>query len=97
MNIHTHVWNHVLWSCRLFEQLSGFPTCLHSTIFPIYLSTHALTHPPHLGHASMPLCGGNDQAAAAVIVGEHEQVFAAGLDQHLRPCRFLVSDYGESM
>ena len=35
----------------------------------------------------MPLLGYNVEAAAAVFVGEHEQVFAAGLHQHLRPCR----------
>ena len=54
------------------------------TRFIPYLSAHAL---PHLGHAVMPLVDCNGEAAVAVVVGEHEQVFAAGLHQHLRPCR----------
>ena len=54
------------------------------TRFIPYLSAHAL---PHLGNAIMPLLGCNVEAACAVVVGEHEQVFAAGLHQHLRPCR----------
>ena len=54
------------------------------TRFIPYLSAHAL---PHLGHAIMPLLGCNVEAAFAVVGGEHEQVFTAGLYQHLRPCR----------
>ena len=54
------------------------------TRFIPYLSAHAL---PHLAHAIMPLLGCNEEAASAIVVGEHEQVFAAGLHQHLRPCR----------
>ena len=57
-------------------------------------STHACTHPPHLGRPNMSLSGCNAQAAVAVLVREHEQVFAAGFYQHLRPCRSHVCDYG---
>jgi len=54
------------------------------TLFIPYLSAHDL---PHLAHAIMPLKGCSEEAAVAVVGGEHEQVFAAGLHQHLRPCR----------
>jgi len=54
------------------------------TRFIPYLSAHAL---PHLAHAIMPHDGCSVEAAPTVVVGEHEQVFAAGLHQHLRPCR----------
>jgi hypothetical protein len=79
---------------RFFEPLSSFPTCLHTAVFPVYRSTHACTHPPHLGHASMSIFGCNAEAAGAVGGGEHEQIFAAGLHQHLRPCRSHVCDDG---
>jgi len=45
------------------------------------MSAHALLY---LRHAIVPIAGCNMEAAVAVSVGEHEQVFAAGLHQHLR-------------
>ena len=66
---HTHVWNNlsaVAEMCRFFEPLSSFPTCLNTAFFPVCLSTHALTHPPHLGRANLPIFGCNVEAAADV-------------------------------
>ena len=58
------------------------PSLSTHAFFP--MSAHARLY---LRHAIVPLLGCNVEAAVAVVVGEHEQVFAAGLHQHLRPCR----------
>ena len=34
----------------------------------------------------MPILGCNPEAAVAIIIGNHEQLFATSLDQHLRQC-----------
>jgi len=80
--------------CRFFEPLSSFPTYLNTAFFVIYFyfsifyfSTHALMHLPNLGCAHMPILGCFVEAAYAVVIDDHEQVFAAGLHQHLRPCK----------
>ena len=60
------------------------PICLHTAFFRICLSAHVL---PHRAHLSMPLLGCNVETAVAIVADEHEQVFAAGLHQHLLQCR----------
>ena len=60
------------------------PICLHTAFFRICLSAHVL---PHRAHLSMPMLGCNVETAVAIVANEQEQVFAAGLDQHLLQCR----------
>ena len=60
------------------------PICLHTAFFRICLSAHVL---PHRAHLSMPLLGCNVETAVAIVADKHEQVFAAGLHQHLLQCR----------
>jgi len=72
--------------CVLWQSLhdSFPPICLHVAWFSICLSAHVL---PHLAHLSMAPLGRNIETAEAMVADEHEQVFAAGLHQHLLQCR----------
>jgi len=44
-------------------------------------------HPPHLGCADVSILGCFVEAAYAVVIDDHERVFAASLHQLLCPCK----------
>ena len=67
-------------SCSAGKPL--LPSLSTHAFFP--MSAHARLY---LRHAIVPIVGCSEEAASAVVVGEHEQFFAAGLHQHLCPCR----------